>query len=437
MHKVGIVGFGYIGSVIGACLAERGCDVTGVDVETRTVAMTQEGRTEHFEPQLADLISKNVGSGRLRATTDFAALAGVDYIVVTVGTPLDENLKANLNHIDAASEAIGRHLRPGHVVVVKSTVIPHVTRDLFGKKLSAVSGLQCGRDYFLAFSPERIAEGKAVSEFFRLPIVVGADDPLSGERVSAFWKTVLQVETIAMSSTVGAELTKLADNLWIDMNIAIANEIAKVCQAHGADFDQVQRAANTLPKGQHHVNILQSSIGVGGSCLTKDPLFFANLLDESGFNGDFIRRGRMVNEGMPAHTAAAIQNWLRENKIENGKIAVLGVAFKNDTNDLRFTPVKELAEEFRARGLKFQMADPHVLRTSAEKFFGKDVPLVDFDVAVEGAHVLCFACGHTAYRAMDLAELRARTQSPCLFVDGRHSFSRNAVESAGFTYLMI
>jgi nucleotide sugar dehydrogenase len=435
--KVGIVGFGYIGSVIGACLADKGCDVLGVEIDPHTVASTNEGKTEHFEPLLSDLIARNAAQGRLKATSDFAKLKDVDYIVVTVGTPLNAEFQADLRYINAAADSIARNLRAGQTVVLKSTVIPTTTRDIFGAKLAAVSGLRPGKDFYLAFSPERIAEGKAVREFLSLPIVVGADDEASATKICAFWHDTLGVQTIKVSSTVGAELTKLADNLWIDMNIALANQIAKLCQTYRADFDEVQKAANTLPKGQHHVNILQSSIGVGGSCLTKDPLFVAHLLDQAGHDGRLIREGRATNDGMPAYTAETIAGWLKANGKTSGKVAVMGVAFKNDTNDLRYTPVLPLLGELKARGLTFQITDPHVTQAAAQKMFGTDARLVSWEEAVKDADALCFACGHTVYREMDLGRLKAKTAATCLVVDGRHSFSRQTVTAAGFEYIVI
>ena len=437
MFKVGIVGFGYIGSVIGCCLADKGCDVLAVEVDERTVELTNKGETEHFEPQLYELLQRNVQADRIRATTDFARLVEVDYIVVTVGTPLDDNFKADLRYIQAAAGEIAKHLRKGQTVILKSTVVPHVTRDTFGKQLAEASGLQLGKDFFLAFSPERLAEGKAVAEFQSLPIVIGADDPASSAKVAEFWEKALGARTIQLANSVSAELTKLADNLWIDMNIAIANQIAKLCQALDADFDAVQKAANTLPKGQHHVNILQSSIGVGGSCLTKDPLFFAHLLEEAGFEGRIIRDGRDINDNMPRYTAKIIADWLEQKGVGRAKIAVLGAAFKNDTNDLRYTPVLPLIRELDRRGLSYQVTDPYVKQASAERVFGKELKLASLEEAIEGANVLCFACGHTVYRAMDLGALRNKVPSPCLFVDGRHSFSRQAVTAAGFDYVTI
>lgn len=436
-YKVGIVGFGYIGSVIGACLADKGCNVLGVEIDPHTVELTNQGKTEHFEPLLSDLIARNAAAGRLKATGDFARLKDVDYIVVTVGTPLNAEFQADLRYINAAADSIAKALRTGHTVVLKSTVIPTITREVFGAKLAAVSGLTPGKDFHLAFSPERIAEGKAVKEFLSLPIVVGADDDASATRICAFWHDTLGVETIKVSSTVGAELTKLADNLWIDMNIAVANQIAKVCQAYHADFDEVQKAANTLPKGQHHVNILQSSIGVGGSCLTKDPLFFAHLLDQAGHDGRVIREGRTINDNMPVYTADTIAHWLKARGKSGGKVAVMGVAFKNDTNDLRYTPVLPLLAELKKLGLSFQMTDPHVTQAAATKVFGADARLVPWEEAVKDADALCFACGHTVYRELDLKKLKAMTAGDCLFVDGRHSFPRQAVSAAGFEYIVI
>jgi len=437
VKKVGVVGFGYIGAIIGSCLAERGCHVIAVEVDARIVELANRGQTEIFEPGLSNLLAGGIASGRLVATTDFTRLQEVDVIIVTVGTPLGSDLTADLRFIRQAASSIAPQLKPGHIIVLKSTVVPGVTRDHFAKSLSAQSGLTEGRDFFLAFSPERLAEGRAIEELLSLPIIVGADNSQSIERVCDFWHNALGVLTIPVSNSVSAELVKLADNLWIDMNIALANQIAKICYAYGAEFDEVQRSANTLPKGQHHVNILQSSVGVGGSCLTKDPLFFAQLLEEHNYDSSFIRAGRAINDGMPSYAVQVIQNWLSVRGLTDAKIAVLGIAFKNDTNDLRFTPVLPLVRELTKRGYRFVMSDPYSTTGAAQAVFGPAVPFVDFEEAISRAHVLCFACGHKAYRQMDLTSLRQRVSAPCLFLDGRHSFQRDAIVTAGFDYQTI
>lgn len=436
MVNAAIIGFGYIGSVIGASLAEKGCKVVGIDVNAHAVALANRGQTELYEPGLSELFAETHHRGLLRATTSFEAVADASHVIITVGTPLGPDLKPDLSGLRAASAELGRHLKPGAVVVLKSTVVPGVTRDLVGQALERASGLVAGRDFYLAYSPERIAEGRAISEFKKLPIVVGADDDESLRRACAFWKETLGVETLPLHSSIGAEIVKLADNVWIDLNIALANQISKVCLAFGADFDDVARAANSLPKGQHHVNILQSSIGVGGSCLTKDPHFFAKLLDDSGASGQLIRDGRAINDGMPQYTVSLVERWLEKNKRTRAKVGVFGLAFKNDTNDLRFTPVKSLLDQLRQRGISFVAYDPHVAPGQARGEFGIEMAASAEDAARD-CDVLCFACAHEKFRALDLDVLASLAKAPSLFVDGRHSFDRARVSAAGFHYLAI
>jgi dTDP-alpha-D-glucose dehydrogenase len=436
MNSVAIVGFGYVGSVIGACLAERGNRVTAIDVSEELVSTTNAGKTDIFEPELGGLIELARRKGLLEATRDFSAVAKASHIIVTVGTPLNSKLEADLQYLHAAAEEIGKHLAPGTVVMLKSTVVPHITRDLFGATLSKISGLKVGEEFFLAFSPERIAEGRAVSEFRSFPIVVGADDPESLSRAAGFWEKTLGVKTIRLHSSVGAEIVKLADNVWIDLNIAFANELSKVCHTFGADFDEVSGAASTLPKGRHYVNILQSSIGVGGSCLTKDPYFFAKLVDEAGGNGHFIRAARSVNDGMPAYTVSLIEDWLKKREKGNAKVAVFGLAFKSDTNDLRFTPVKPFLHQLRKTGVSISLYDPLVTNAQCQTMFDLVAETTPED-ALRDADVLCFACAHHQFREYEMSWLASLTGSPCLFIDGRHSFAGDAAIAAGFQYVAV
>jgi nucleotide sugar dehydrogenase len=432
---IAVVGFGYIGTVIGAVLADRGWPVTGIDVRQNIVDEINEGRTTVPEPGLGQLVANNVGVGRLRATTDFAALEDNDFIIVTVGTPLGPDYEPIVDDIEAAARSVAQHLRPGHLVILKSTVPPDTTEKLFLPILEEVSGLRAGVDFGLAFCPERIAEGQAIHELTSIPVVVGAVDERSARACSTLWRHALGVESVVVDDPRTAEMVKLADNLWVDLNVALANELAKVCDRLGMDALQVIEAANTMPKGGRDANILRPSMGVGGYCLTKDPWFVHHLGKSVGLDLAIPRTSRTVNDTMPAYTYGLLTQLLADQgkAIENSKIAVLGIAFKNNTGDCRLTPTKYVIALLEESGCQLSVHDPWVPEEEADTV--TKIPLTpDIESAVKDADALVVLAGHRQFHQIPLVRLADLTTDGCVFLDGRNSFDPAAARAAGFVY---
>jgi dTDP-alpha-D-glucose dehydrogenase len=432
---IAVVGFGYIGTVIGAVLADRGWPVTGIDVRQNVVDEINLGKSTVPEPGLGELVANNVRVGRLRATTDFGALADNDFVIVTVGTPLGPDYEPIVDDIKAAARAVGQHLRPGHLVILKSTVPPDTTENLVQPILEETSGLRAGVDFGLAFCPERLAEGQAIRELTSIPVVVGAVDERSARACSALWRHALGVESVVVDDPRTAEMVKLADNLWIDLNVAMANEMAKVCDRLGMDALQVINAANSMPKGSHNVNILMPSMGVGGYCLTKDPWFVNHLGQSLGLDLAVPRTSRTVNDTMPAYTYGLLTQLLADQgkAIETSKIAVLGIAFKNNTGDCRLTPTKYVMALLEESGCELSVHDPWVLDEEAPTV--TKIPLSgDIESAVKDADALVVLAGHREFHQIPLARLADLTAAGCVFLDGRNSFDPAAVRAAGFIY---
>ncbi len=432
---IAVVGFGYIGTVIGAVLADRGWPVTGIDVRQTVVDEINHGRSHVPEPGLGELVANNVGVGRLRATTDFAAVAENDFIVVTVGTPLGPDYEPIVDDITAAARAVGEHLRPGHLVILKSTVPPDTTETLVRPVLEEASGLKAGVDFGLAFCPERLAEGQAIRELTSIPVVVGAVDERSARACATLWRHALGVESIIVDDPRTAEMVKLACNLWIDLNVAMANEMAKVCDRLGMDALQVINAANSMPKGSHNVNILSPSMGVGGYCLTKDPWFVNHLGQTLGLDLAIPKTSRTVNDTMPAYTYGQLTKLLADQgkTIEDSKIAVLGIAFKNNTGDCRLTPTKYVVELLEESGCELSVHDPWVPDEEAHTV--TKIPLTaDIESAVKDADALVVLAGHREFHQIPLARLADLTAEGCVFLDGRNSFDPAAARAAGFIY---
>lgn len=436
MSKIAVIGFGYIGSVIASVLAARGFEVVGVDTNAGLVEAVNAGRCPIPEPGLAELAAQGVASGRLRATTDIAEAAGAEAALITVGTPLSEDFEADLSHIRAACEALAPHLSDDQLVMIKSTVPPGTTRTMHEEILSRHARVRT------AFSPERLAEGQAIREFESLPIVVGGVDAAATDAAAAFWRRAVPVEVIPVSSPEAAEFVKLADNLWIDLNIALANELAKLADAlpYSIDVMEVIRGANSLKKGQHYVNILYPANGVGGYCLTKDPWFIDAIGRRAGLEMAIPRASRTVNDGMPAHVFARVDAWLRGGGIapEAARIGVLGFSFKTNSGDCRFTPVGPLVRLLREAGYGagLRICDPMVSAAEAEHHGITLEP--DWRRTVQGADAVLVLTGHDAFAAIAPSEMAAAVRPGALIYDGRIYYDRAriaALEAVGLTYM--
>ncbi len=434
---VAIVGFGYIGSCIGAVLADRGFRTIGIDTSEALVAEVNKGLISLAEPGLSSLVKRAVRKGMLAATGDIRAIADADIVLITVGTPLAENGTPDLSHIRAACRSVSSCLRKGQLVILKSTIPPGTTEGIVRTTLET-SGLRAGRDFGLAFSPERLAEGRAISELLSIPIVVGGLDEKSAALASRFWEAALGVKTMTVSSPKTAELVKLADNLWIDLNIALGNELALLSEKLGIDALEVIAAANTLPKGNRHVNILMPSMGVGGYCLTKDPWFVRSIGASFGLALKTPVVSRTVNDAMPAYTFRRIEQTLHAlgKELKTSKVAVLGLSFKSDTGDCRFTPTAPVIRLLEKSGCALALFDPLVSGKDARLV--SRIPMVDsLEAAVSKADCIALFTGHEQFRKFPLARLRKLAAKKCALIDGRNIYSKGEVaeiQRLGFMY---
>ncbi|MBN3933101.1 nucleotide sugar dehydrogenase [Streptomyces verrucosisporus] len=432
---VAVVGFGYVGSCVAATLAERGFDVVGVDTDARLVEELGRRECRFSEHGLAEKLFSGLDSGRLRVTTETAGAGDADVVLITVGTPVRDDGSLDDGQLRGAVKELSGHLRPGQLVVLKSTVPPGTTRGLLVPLLEA-SGLVAGKDFGLAFTPERLAEGTALRELRTFPIVVGGLTPDCAAAAAGLWRRALGVETLPMDTLEAAEIVKLADNWWIDLNIAMANELAKLCALYGADVLDVIAAANTIPKGSGNVNILLPSAGVGGSCLTKDPWMVWRAAGDHDVRIQTAAAGRRVNAGMPEYTAQLITDELAllGKAPAASTVAVLGLAFKNDTGDLRATPARGVVEALAARGVTVRLHDPLVDREAAARLFGAE-PKESLREAVRGADCVAVLALHRGFGDIDFAALPVAR--PCLLLDGRAYYPKEKIaelRAAGYVY---
>lgn len=441
IENVGIIGTGYVGLNLSLFLCEKGVNVVGHDVDSKKIEKLERGKAPESKGDIAKTL-KNHLYDRLTFTNNIDELSESDLIFITVGTPLDEKYSPNLDNIEEASESIGPYLGENQVVIVKSTVVPGTTSDVVKPSLEEKSGLKAGEDFVLAFCPERLAEGGSMKDFEgsaledlkNIPVIVGGVTDRDTQVVSRIWNG-WGVDTVEVEGPKEAEMAKLADNLWIDLNIALANELALISEKEGIDAQNVISAANTLPKGQHMVNILYPGAGVGGYCLPKDPWFLHNLGKKYGLELKTPQVSRKINDSMPQHMVELVEESLDEanKELENSKIAVLGVSFKNSTGDMRNTPAKPFIEKLMKREATVSAFDPWVDNEEAEKILSVQ-PENDLKSTVKGADCITLLCAHPEFNDISLEEMAELASPKCVVIDGRSAFEEEKVKKAGFDY---
>ncbi|GLU50027.1 nucleotide sugar dehydrogenase [Nocardiopsis ansamitocini] len=432
-----VIGLGYVGSCLAATLADTGMNVVGVDTDPLLVEELEVGTCRFKDPGLPELLAQGVSAGRLRVTTDYQAVSSADVVIVAVGTPIREQGLLMDAQLRSACAQLGPHIRPGQLVIVKSTVPPGTMRELVVPLLEA-GGLTCGTDFGLAFCPERLSQGAALSELRNLPIVVGGWCTASTEAAAQFWRRTIGVTPVPCSSMETAEVVKLANNWWVDHNIALANELAQFCSAMGVDAIEVIKATNAVPKGAGSVNVLLPGVGVGGSCLTKDPWMVWRAARDKGVELQTIATARAVNDSMPAYTAGLIVDELEKlgKRPEESRVAVIGLAFKNNTGDVRSTPTAPVVAELIEAGADVALFDTLVDPADAKTIFGVGLAS-SVEEAVEGADCLAVLAWHREFEDLDLNALRGHAAERCVIVDGRAHFSAERVEAlraSGFVY---
>jgi UDP-N-acetyl-D-glucosamine dehydrogenase len=357
-RDLAIVGAGYVGVPLAQAFAEVGKTVLLVDVDAERVAALNRGES-YIVDVPSEKLKEHVDAGRVSATTDYDELREVDAILIALPTPLSRQREPDLTILVSASEEIATRLRPGQLVVVESTTYPGTTREEVLPALERGSGLTAGKDFHLAFSPERVDPGREDWTTKNVPKVVGGIDEASTEAAAAFYGEAIDV-VHRVSSPEAAELTKLLENIFRSVNIALVNELAQLCDRMGIDVWEVVEAAATKPFG---FMSFQPGPGLGGHCIPIDPFYLTWKAREFGFYTEFIELAGKVNESMPYFCRSLVSqalNHSRERSLKGSKILVLGVAYKPDIADMRESPAVKLIALLEGAGADVAYHDPHV-----------------------------------------------------------------------------
>ncbi len=394
---------------LAVAFARAGLQVTGVDIDARKVAQLNEGRS-HILDVSADDLAGVVRSGALRASADYDALHDVDAIFICVPTPFDAMRAPDLSYIVSAAEGIAPRLKRGQLIVLQSTTYPGTTQEIVQPILER-SGLRAGVDFDIAFSPERIDPGRSDYTVTNTPKVVGGINAESTRRAGELLR-VIGAPVVEVSSPKAAEMTKLLENIFRSVNIALVNELALLCERMGIDIWEVIGAAKTKPYG---FMPFTPGAGVGGHCIGVDPYYLSWKAREYDFYTKFIELAAEVNQSMPFHVVQLAERALGEQHIavRDANILVLGVAFKRDVDDARNSPAERVIELLLKRGAKVTYHDPYVprFRVGGDVFFHEQRELLSqplSEAALAKTDCVIIVTGH---RAIDYAHVvrRART----------------------------
>lgn len=358
-QTIGVIGLGYVGLPLAVAFAEAGRRVIGLDVDASKISRLQAGES-YIEDVPANLISENADA--FTWTTDYAELAAADAIVIAVPTPLTPNREPDLGALVASATALAGVLREGQLVVLESTTYPGTTRERLVPLLEE-SGLKAGTDFFVAFSPERIDPGRKDFTMRTTPKVVGGDGPIAAAKAKALYEAVCDT-VVEVSTPDVAEMTKLLENIYRAVNIALVNEMAVICDRMDIDIWEVVEAAATKPFG---FASFKPGPGLGGHCLPVDPFYLSWKAREYGVSAEFVELAGRTNTNMPRFARERTVETLNKAGVatSNAEIAILGVSYKPDVGDLRESPALEIMEQLRELGATLSYHDPHVASLSA------------------------------------------------------------------------
>lgn len=389
---VGVVGLGYVGLPLAVEKAKAGFKTIGFDVQEKKVKLVNEGINYIGDVIDADL-KDIVNDGLLTATKDFSFVKDVDFIAICVPTPLDEHQQPDISYVENSVKEISKYLTRGTMVVLESTTYPGTTEELIKPILEDGSGLICGEDFYLGFSPERVDPGNAIYKTKNTPKVVGAIGEDATEVISAMYRTVLEGDVYEVSSPAIAEMEKILENTYRNINIGLVNELAILCNKMGISIWEVIDAANTKPYG---FQAFYPGPGLGGHCIPLDPYYLSWKAREFGFHTSMIESSMMINDKMPEYCverASAILNE-REKSLKGSSILILGVAYKQDIDDYRESPALPIINILKKKGAVVDYFDPYI---KSYKYNGETVNSINSidEQIISEYDLVMITCGHT------------------------------------------
>lgn len=411
---IGVIGLGYIGLPLTAALASVGYRVLGIDIDEDKIKRLKKTHKGHlYEPGLDEALRKH--KDRIEFTTEQpSALKKCDAIIITVGTPMDGKSRPDFRDVDNVAKTIGKNLRKGQLIMLKSTVLPGITRR-FSLQLEKLSGLKAGADFYVVYCPERTLEGKVLEELYTLPKIIGGINKESLNKGASLIKR-LGGKVVKVSSLEIAEMCKCIDNSYRVVNITFANEIGDICEKNGLDSYEIVRAVNkTYPR----TNLFLPGLGAGGPCLSKDPKILNYYAKTNKLRTKMINASIVKSHESTMRLVPMITRFVKKNGIKEPKISLVGLAFKGSpaTDDIRNSPAVDIYKALR-KSLKspiFNFYDPIIKNFLSNQVSG------NLKSCLKGSNVVVFLTNHPAFRNIDSKYLLGVSSRPLLVVDCWHN----------------
>lgn len=373
--KVGVIGLGYVGLPLAVEKAKAGYTTIGFDIQAEKVKLVNEGHN-YIGDVVDNDLKELVENGMLSATTDFSFVKVVDFIAICVPTPLDSHQQPDISYVKSSAEQIAKYMKKGTMVVLESTTYPGTTEELLKPILENGSGLKCGEDFYLGFSPERVDPGNKQFKTKNTPKVVGAVGKDATEVIAAMYRSVLEGDVYEVSSPAIAEMEKILENTYRNINIGLANEMTILCDRMGINYWEVVDAASSKPYG---FQPFYPGPGLGGHCIPLDPYYLSWKAREFGFHTSMIESSMMVNDKMPEYCVERASKILNKagKALSRSKVLVLGVAYKQDIDDYRESPAIDVIDILKEHGADVDFYDSYINEYKHNGEIFKGIPAID------------------------------------------------------------
>lgn len=424
--KIGIIGLGYVGLPLGLEFAGKGFDVLGFDLDERKIEFLKEGKS-YINHISSEKIKKAVSDGKLSATLDFSKISEMDAIIICVPTPLNEHREPDMSFVEGTASIIAKYMRKGQLITLESTTYPGTTEEillpLFEKAEAAGNnGFKVGKDFYLAFSPEREDPNNPKYSTSTIPKVIGGVTQECLEVAKALYDQVI-VETVTVSSPRAAEATKLLENIYRSVNIALVNELKMVFDRMDIDIWEVVRAASTKPFG---FTPFYPGPGLGGHCIPIDPFYLTWKAREFEINTKFIELAGEINTYQPYYVVERSMDVLNKYKkpLNGSKVLILGASYKKDIDDMRESPSLKLIEIFRERGAEVNYSDSYVPKLPKTRRYNYEMESVELtSETVSKYDLIILSTDHSNFNYKMIAE------NAKLIIDTRNAFEKNKISS--------
>ena len=420
---VGVVGLGQVGLPTALTFCKAGFHVLGHDINKELLKKLESGQTPFFEPGLEEILKTSLDDKKFHTENNIENLVSkCDVLIICVATPISEEILPNLSFLANVCNSLAKQKIDGKLILIESSIPPFTFENLILTILDKEH--QLGEKFWIAFVPERLAPGQAISEITTTPRVIGYKDKNSEILAKILYQNIVKSQIVTAPVRV-VEVSKLVENTYRDVNVALANEVSKICEIYGIDVDDLRIVCNTHPR----VNLLSPGPGVGGPCLPKDPHLLLNPQDSNSIRSDLILEARKVNDSMPFHVLELINQEFGDNS--TGKtITVLGVSYKANVSDTRYSPATQIIPSLKQKGFKVEVYDPF----SDETFGGeKSNDLWD---SISRSSMVLILIDHSEFKSISLDKIKHAMEKPVIF-DCRRIFDKTQAENIGIKYIGI